>query len=389
MKRNNGDGITAYILRDSFGLQPVFGAHSAPHLLGIGSIFHLANQNSQMWGSGVLDPKYPFRDLQRSQIHAVRGEKTASWLRVHGLNDLDVPLGDPGFLIGDVVASERLDRTVRHTIALVPHHVHFNSAWVQAVRRRGDIAIVDMMDNGLKPVEQILQAEIVVSQSLHGLIFAEALGKPNVWISSDLSGLWRYKFEDWFSTTREPQKAPVKVDAPVLEWIANARLHNCAIDTAALKASFPRNLLAQPPKSVIPFDACRWKDPTIYVTTQPLFAEPRLASDFTEKDVASLKWRVGEIAKTAFANYSEPTYLCIHDGSFPLPPRVVEEATRMLDWHGRCMFALLKPNGRLEAGPTATDTDSLAPAQRLISGTLLLRPDGSFSPKARYLDVSF
>ena len=50
-------------------------------------------------------------------------------------------------------------------------------------------------------VEAIASCEVVLSQSLHGLIVADALGVPNVWIAptGDMVG-GRFKFDDYFST---------------------------------------------------------------------------------------------------------------------------------------------------------------------------------------------
>jgi hypothetical protein len=61
-------------------------------------------------------------------------------------------------------------------------------------------------------VKAISECKLILSQSLHGLIVADALGIPNVWIepSSKMIG-GEFKFHDYFSTI-ECVKVPVSLD---------------------------------------------------------------------------------------------------------------------------------------------------------------------------------
>lgn len=103
-------------------------------------------------------------------------------------------LGDPVVLV-DAWATRS---EIRHRFGLVPH-VRSVPRWRQ-LNTRG----LHLIDPGLPPwqvVEEIAACETVLSQSLHGLIVADALGVPNVWVapSSDMVGD-RFKFDDYFST---------------------------------------------------------------------------------------------------------------------------------------------------------------------------------------------
>lgn len=382
-KRNNGDGITADILQSIFGVQPVYSNQNVTHLMGIGSIFHMSNKNSHIWGSGVLDPKSKLPPLPPEQVHAIRGKGTLQWLAKQGFEKPDLPMGDPGVFIDEVVAQRKLDRTIKYTVAVVPHHSDFNKEWVQRLRGRQDVCVVDMMDNTLKPVQQILNAEVVVSQSLHGLIFAESLGKPNLWISSTKDGWWRWKFDDWYSTTKEPQKQAMGVDEPVHQWIANARLRGSTIDREALKAAFPRKQLAKAAKLVVPYEACRAVDVMTYTTPTPFF-EDKAPVEYTQKEIGTAQWRVAETGKAVFSSWAEPTYLCLHDGSFPLNPDDVTQASRLLDHHGKCQFAVLRPG----AERRVIDSNDIPESERRLQGAIVLRPCMWFSPIARHLVVT-
>lgn len=98
--KNIGDAITPYIVNTIAPGEPVLSTAKGPHLLGIGSIFHFANPQSQIWGSGILDPTKSSFNIIPSKIHAVRGKLTLERLRKMGYDVGDVPLGDPGILIG-------------------------------------------------------------------------------------------------------------------------------------------------------------------------------------------------------------------------------------------------------------------------------------------------
>src|SRR5271157_2794543 len=74
--RNSGDAITPLILERISGLPARSAPPDRPHILGVGSIMFLANKNSHIWGSGILNPSMPAPDVLESSFHAVRGKKT-------------------------------------------------------------------------------------------------------------------------------------------------------------------------------------------------------------------------------------------------------------------------------------------------------------------------
>lgn len=97
--RNCGDAITSYILQDTFGITGRVAPPKEEHLIGIGSIFFMANKNSYVWGSGVLSPQAAIPNIDPKKISALRGTKTVSHLRSLGYEIPDVPLGDPGIFV--------------------------------------------------------------------------------------------------------------------------------------------------------------------------------------------------------------------------------------------------------------------------------------------------
>ena len=267
--RNCGDAITAHILRRVFDLEPMVVPPGQPHLLATGSIFFMAQPTSCLWGSGVLNLATAGAGLAATQIRAVRGHDTVALLRHAGVALGEVPLGDPGMLIGRFV--DPAAQPPRWRVAVVPHHSALRDPRFRAMAARDDVCLVDMLDDSLLPVEQIARSEVVVSQSLHGLVFAEALGKPNVWISVDDGPNWKFKFLDWGTTLDNPQRQPLHVSTPLEAMVAAAERRHFTPDLAALVAAFPRELAQDPPPGgLLPFEACRRRAPPLVTTTESL-----------------------------------------------------------------------------------------------------------------------
>ncbi len=81
------------------------------------------------------------------------------------------------------------------------------------------VKIIDPADEPWQVVQQIASCSRIFSQSLHGLIVADALEVPSVWLepSASMKG-GSFKFEDYFTTMDAP-KQPLKFTA---ETIASA-----------------------------------------------------------------------------------------------------------------------------------------------------------------------
>lgn len=203
-----------------------------PHLLGAGSILERASPASIVCGSGFL--REPRSVASAAEFVAVRGALSlAACPRPEG-----VLLGDPLVLI-DAFASPTAKR---HRHGFVPH-VTSVKHW-RRLNARGR----HMIHPGLEPwrvVEEIASCEVVFSQSLHGLIVADALGIPNVWVTpSDAMAGGRFKFEDYFSTLDRP-KEPVPEGRDVFD---HPRRYDAAVCRYRFSKADYRTALA---------DACR------------------------------------------------------------------------------------------------------------------------------------
>ncbi len=171
------------------------------HILGVGSILEMANAWSIVCGSGFLTrPRRP--PPLPAALVAVRGELS----RAAFDHADDVLVGDPLVLVDAFIG--RVEK--RHSVGLVPH-VRSIDEW-RARNTRG-IHLVDPAGDPWEVVRDIASCDVVVSQSLHGLVVADALGVPNVWVAStDAKTGGPFKFEDYFSTLDRPKECVPDTD---------------------------------------------------------------------------------------------------------------------------------------------------------------------------------
>ncbi|CAF4337605.1 unnamed protein product [Rotaria magnacalcarata] len=173
-----------------------------PKLLAIGSIFQFSCENDVIWGAGVLDSAtFPTKSyskiMQTLDIRAVRGPRTRQFLM--STFNISVPevYGDPALLLPYYLTGYKkaLIPTISKLLIL-----HFRDA-TREPTIAGNTPIVTI--NACLPWNQIinliLQSELVISTSLHGIIVAEAFGIPARVLASHQVEL--FKFHDYFEGT--------------------------------------------------------------------------------------------------------------------------------------------------------------------------------------------
>ena len=203
---NFGDDLNPWILGQLSGATFRWGSTSGAHVLGVGSIGARATGDSWVMGSGLLRPLGAGDRPKVGRVLALRGALTAEMLRV------EAPyLGDPVCLI---------DRLLPRPsgggggLGVVPHAINV-AAWRRALRAREDARVIDPAGGPLAVVRAIAACDRVASQSLHGLVVADAYGIPAVWMepSEGMVG-GRFKFDDYF-TAFHAAREPVGLEALV------------------------------------------------------------------------------------------------------------------------------------------------------------------------------
>ncbi len=203
---NFGDQLTPDILK-YFGLRgfhcPNFRFSSA---IGVGSILHKLPENYEGYilGSGSIsgEPQY----FPNAKVLLVRGNQTRKALKL----PKDTHVGDPG-LIADEVYADIIDDQKVWDIGIVPHYRDIGERSLNNLCDTENELLVKVIDVRRPPYEVIKDiscCKTILSSSLHGLIVADSIGVPNLWVkfSDKLIG-GDFKFNDYYScfmVRREP-----------------------------------------------------------------------------------------------------------------------------------------------------------------------------------------
>lgn len=198
---NFGDELSAPLLERITGRRVEWTALETCDVVGAGSILQKVvrakrSDSPSVWGSGLIQPPAVGAIPISGDVRAVRGELTRAYLSPV-LQDT-VALGDPGLL-----ASHLIDGTVRkkYTLGFVPHYKDTKSPVVREAAALGNgVRIIDVAWTPEEVAREIASCEVIVSSSMHGLIFADALGVPNSHIQLGdrlVGGL--HKFQDYDS----------------------------------------------------------------------------------------------------------------------------------------------------------------------------------------------
>lgn len=181
---NFGDVLTPWLL-EKHGIEHVWVRPRKARFFGAGSIAAVipAGYTGIVWGTGKLKATQTI-DLTAARVLAVRGPLTAT-------ADL---YADPGLLAGlyapDVAAKHPVG-VISHYIDPLPH----------------DGYRIDILSGVRNVIRAAAKCETIVTNSLHGLILADSLNRPNKWIYSPHVIGDGHKFRDYaasFDETIEP-----------------------------------------------------------------------------------------------------------------------------------------------------------------------------------------
>ncbi|MEM9972788.1 MAG: polysaccharide pyruvyl transferase family protein [Pseudomonadota bacterium] len=184
---------------------------TAPRLLCIGSIAHKMAAGDVLSGIGARSQELLVIDPDQIHVYALRCPITFDIFKRHGYDGSQVRfLADPGLLIGKMYPKV----AARHgRVAFIPHYRERKE--VRASIPPG-ITYIDIDAPLHRLARQIQEAECVYGSSLHGIIFAQALGRPTVFVRPATEEPLQ-KFEDYYLSVG--QTPPVPIDS-----IANADL---------------------------------------------------------------------------------------------------------------------------------------------------------------------
>lgn len=206
---NFGDNITGDIIERLWGLECEWADVQDCELIGAGSIVGMVVRRNpehhkikvwgsglmfadKLWGGGQVGEELNSEDLD---IYAVRGPLTGG--RVATSREL--VFGDPG-LLANLVYSRA--PKVTHKIGVVAHFIDADNPMLDAAQKNNACKLISPLQSPEKVARDITSCQLILSSSLHGLIFADSFGVPNFWAPmSDRVAGGDYKFKDYYMST--------------------------------------------------------------------------------------------------------------------------------------------------------------------------------------------
>lgn len=187
---------------------------SSSTILSVGSILQQLAQldnNPIVWGSGLIKPidlrkKFKLRKKSKdAKFLAVRGKLTHRELTSKLGVAVPEVYGDPALLLARYYTAKKLDVS---KIALCPHHIHYETI-KEKFENYKDINVIDVKQDPRIVIDQIANAEMCISSSLHGLIIAQTYDVPWMWLRLENHKLVgdSFKFLDFYSTLADCQKS--------------------------------------------------------------------------------------------------------------------------------------------------------------------------------------
>lgn len=200
---NVGDIYNRDLMRHLYGEEAQNISDAGKRLLLVGSIVHTVREGDIVVGAGTKGSRQPAPTSAPVRVLGVRGPLTAAKLRDSGydLSELAFML-DPGLLIGDVYPQTVDIEPVAGSCAFIPHYRE--RPFYKSTRK------FDVLDVDSEPLEFILKMaeyETIYSSSLHGVIFAHAIGRPAVLVAPRTAEA-EVKYQDYYASVGLPWVTP-------------------------------------------------------------------------------------------------------------------------------------------------------------------------------------
>lgn len=210
-----------------------------PKLLAIGSVLHKAGNGDVVWGAGVNGKAWPTKlgEGLFLDVRAVRGPLTRQVLLDYGIECPEV-YGDPGLLFptlySSTIESVKKPDEKSAKIVYVPNLNDERFGPRSGKTLPQSIMHVSPNNDPIRVARIISEAELVISSSLHGLVFADAYNVPCVPLMSWFEPV--YKYIDYFEGTG---RANVKLARTMIEALESPPVPPQRIDMKPLFDSFP------------------------------------------------------------------------------------------------------------------------------------------------------
>lgn len=205
---NVGDEYLEHLIAKSYKAKTILDENSGSRFLGVGSIAHRAQENDILWGVGYKEAELsiPFSKRHTINAIAVRGPLTEAYLKRQGVHTGNIKdYFDSGLLLNHFFNSEieclKSLIDTKQSIGIIPHYRH-----EKELRKEfgEDFNFISVDQPLMICVAEILSKELIISSSLHGVIFAESLGIPAILLKPPLDEPFE-KYIDYYEGTNRPQ----------------------------------------------------------------------------------------------------------------------------------------------------------------------------------------
>lgn len=199
---NAGDIFNRDLIRMTYGVDAQNVLDDGRRLLLVGSVAHLLRDGDVVCGIGTQDRGIPSAAEVRCTVIGVRGPLTLEAFAAagHDVSRVRFQL-DPGLLIRKFVTPR--EPAVGRVI-MIPHYRERDRYLRSRIR---GVVMVDIDAEPVSLAREIQKAELVYTSSLHGMVFAHALGRPCVLVAP-LTAEPIIKYQDYAASVGLPW-APV------------------------------------------------------------------------------------------------------------------------------------------------------------------------------------
>ena len=283
---NFGDDLNLWLW--DFLLPGFRDVHPDMLLVGVGTVLNQVllppGRSKLVVGSGFGYGAPPdFSDRAEWDIRCVRGPLTAAKL---GLDDA-LGIVDPAVMVADMPEFQGLPKL--HEAIFVPHWESTIGGIWPAVCQAVGLAYIDPREEAKSVIRAIAQSRLVVAESMHAAILADAFRVP--WVAVTTSRVINsFKWEDWAASLRltyRPRRVPISSRAEAIT--KGARFWGVDFDRKAAdnedpnKRDFGEALVMtrdDPPRSALRSMAKQFlAAPSVLALRQARRAKPQLSAD--------------------------------------------------------------------------------------------------------------
>ncbi len=202
---NAGDILAKNLIRHVYSEDSVCVKDDGKRLLCIGSIGHRIKSGDVLCGVGCKDIELSLVDPATVTIYGLRGPLSLEKFRAAGFDVSNVKfLLDPGLMIRFMLNAASVS-PVRGRVAFIPH---YRERYEAARHMPSKMHFIDIDADPIEVGREILSSEVILSSSLHGIIFAHALGRSAVLVRPGTPEPLS-KFEDYYLSVDLPFTPPL------------------------------------------------------------------------------------------------------------------------------------------------------------------------------------